>query len=55
MNRVEKHVDNRIHYQFDEINRAYAELVKKYKEINKERNELMITVEDLVRANKMIQ
>ena len=44
-----------MHVKFEELNRAYAELVRKYKEINRERNELMGTIEDLARANKMME
>jgi hypothetical protein len=53
--RNDKAADGRMHLRFEELNRAYAELVRKYKEINKERNELMGTIEDLARANKLME
>jgi hypothetical protein len=44
-----------MHLRFDELNKAYADLVRKFREINRERNEFMGTIEDLCRANKMME
>jgi hypothetical protein len=45
----------RIHVRLDELNRAYAELVRKYKDITRERNELMGMVDEVTRANKIME
>lgn len=44
-----------MHMKLEELNRGYADLVKKYKDIHRERSDLQMTVDDLVRANRLME
>lgn len=41
--------------KLEELNRAYVDLIKRFKALQKEKGELQICMEELLHANKMLE
>lgn len=50
---LRKHED--IYLKMDDMNKEYANLIKKFKQIEREKGGLLRTIDDLMRANGMLE
>ncbi len=44
-----------LHRRWEDLNRGYVELIKKYKVLEREKANLQINLEEVCRANKMLE
>ena len=50
----EKPAASNLHMRLEELNKAYADLVRRYKDLSRERNELVCVVDEVTRSNKIL-
>jgi hypothetical protein len=48
-------INSPLHIRLDELSRAYNELVKKFKILDREKCEMQLTIEELTRLNNMLE